>query len=215
MTSGGLGGPEAMLESFDKARGAFTFRGPGGPRQVAAGDVPMIDFPVVEAAGDDPPSAAVMAAFHNGTRLSGRVVEITGDAIRLDCPALVDPLVCEFRQLAEIEALVRQRPGPLPGRLGRLTADTGLRIAGNVIWDGGPDHPLGLGEESCGAGSSCSPATVQAANEINTRRPEGEESADGRLRVTGWAAQRAVPTPPPPSAGARVAPEPRLWTRWP
>ncbi len=107
------------------------------------------------------------------------------------------------------------RSGPAGGVPRGLTADTGLRIAGNVIWDGGPDHPLGLGEESCGAGSSCSPATVQAANEINTRRPEVEESADGRLRVTGWAAQRAVPTPPPPSAGARVAPEPRLWTRWP
>jgi hypothetical protein len=146
-TSGGLGGPEALLESFDKSRDAFTFRGPGGPRQVAAGDVPMIEFSAVEAAGDDPPSAAVMAAFHNGTRLSGRVVEITADAIRLDCPALVDPLVCEFRQLAEIEALVRERPGPLPGRLGRLAADTGLMLG--CLANTGPDG--GIAWQSRGA----------------------------------------------------------------
>lgn len=186
VTSGGLGGPEAMLESFDKARGAFTFRGPGGPRQVAAGDVPMIEFPVVEAAGDDPPSAAVMAAFHNGTRLSGRVVEITGDAIRLDCPALVDPLVCEFRQLAEIEALVRQRPGPLPGRLGRLTADTGLMLG--CLANTGPDggiawQPLGGLEPvpiSADAALRISYRGVEAAAEGDTA---GATAAPGQMTV--------------------------------
>ncbi len=173
VTSGGLGGPEATLESFDKDRGAFTFRGPGGPRQVAAGDVPMIEFPVVEAAGDDPPLAAVMAAFHNGTRLSGRVAEITADTIRLDCPALFDPLVCEFRQLAEIEALVRRQPGPLPGRLGRLTADTGLMLG--CLANSGPDggiawQPLGALEPA--------PISADAALRISYRGVEAARGAD-------------------------------------
>lgn len=187
VTSGGLGGPEAVLESFDKSRDTFTFRGPGGPRQVAAADVPMIEFPAVGAGGDDPPAATVMAAFHNGTRLSGRVLEITTDAIRLDCPALVDPLVCEFRQLAEIEALVREPPGPLPGRPGRLAADTGLLLG--CLANTGPDG--GIAWQSQGALGAV-PLSADAAVRVSYR---------------GVAAARVASPPSAPPRRADAAPE--------
>lgn len=86
VTSGGLGGPEAVLESFDKEQAAFTFRGPDGPRQVAAGEVSMIEFPAAGDAKAEPPPGSVLVAFHGGTRLAGRIRETTATDVRLDCP---------------------------------------------------------------------------------------------------------------------------------
>lgn len=136
-------GSEEVIESFDKARDTFTFRGAKGPREVAAAELPMIEFPAAEASGRKPSAGFVMAAFHNGVRLSGRIVEITEQGLRLDCPALADPLVCQFGQLAEIEPLARRAAGPLPGRPGTLEADAGRMLgcltnapgsAGGIAW---------------------------------------------------------------------------------
>jgi hypothetical protein len=136
-------GLDEVLESFDKARGTFTFRGGKGPREVAAAELPMIEFPAAEASGSKPSPGSVMAAFHGGARVSGRIVEITEQGLRLDCPALADPLVCQFGQLAEIEPLTRRAAGPLPGRPGTLEADTGRMLgclanapgsAGGIAW---------------------------------------------------------------------------------
>jgi hypothetical protein len=156
-SSGGLGGPEAVLEGFDKAAGTFTFRGAEGPRQVAAADVSMIEFPDVAPDGQRP-AGSVMAAFHGGTRIAGRVAEIAEKAIRFDCPALADPLVCDFSQLAEIESLADRPPGPLPGRLGRLEADGGVMLgclangaepAAGVAWQPqGAVKPVSIGVET-------------------------------------------------------------------
>jgi len=140
VNSGGLGGPEAALESFDKSQATFTFRGPEGPRQVAAAEVAMIEFPAAAAPAAERPDGLVMAAFHGGTRLAGRIMEVTGKAIRLDCPAVADPLDCGFEQLAEIESLAIRPPGPLPGRPGRLEADAGRMLG--CLANAGPDGGL-------------------------------------------------------------------------
>ena len=154
--SGGLGGPEAALESFDKVRGTFTFRGPEGPRRLPAAEVPFIEFPTAGDAKVEQPPGAVLAAFHDGTRMAGRVKEITAQAVHLDCPALVEPLVCEFTQLAEIGSLARRPAGPLPGRPGRLEADEGRMLgclanagpAGGVAWlPRGAVRPVPIGAE--------------------------------------------------------------------
>ncbi|MFM8292475.1 MAG: hypothetical protein ACKOC4_12360, partial [Planctomycetia bacterium] len=183
-TSGGLGGPEALLESFDKSRQVFTFRGPDGPRQVAAAEVPMIEFPAGEAGDTNPPAGTVMAAFHDGTRVSGRVVEITAAAIRLECAAIADPLVCGFRQLAEIESLVEQRPGPLPGRPGWLEADAALMPG--CLANAGPD-----------GGIAWQPRAAIGPVPI---------SADAAVRISyrglGAAAGVGPPSAPPGPAGA-------------
>lgn len=202
--SGGLGGPEAVLESFDKAQGTFTFRGPGGPRQLPAAEVSMIEFPKAGDAKAEQPPGSVLAAFHGGTRMAGRVVEITAQAIRLDCPALVEPLVCEFTQLAEIGSLARRPAGPLPGRPGRLEADEGRMLgclanagpAGGVAWlprgavrpvPIGTDVPLRIAYRGIvalgGVGLDFGrrgPAFVVA--EITT---DGPAARDGRIQ-TGW-----------------------------
>jgi hypothetical protein len=128
VAGGGFGGPDAVLESFDKAQGTFTFRGPEGPRQVPVAEVSMIEFPAAGDARVQPPPGTVLAAFHGGTRLAGRILDVTARAVRLDCPAVAEPLVCEFAQLAEIESLAEQSPGPLPGRPGRLEADAGRML---------------------------------------------------------------------------------------
>ena len=52
--------------------------------------------------------------------------------------------------------------------------DDDLRIAGNVIWNGPADHPLGLGGEEFGCADdhpTCAAALVLASNTINVRQP--------------------------------------------
>lgn len=90
-------------------------------------------------------------------------------------------------------------------------ADDDLRIVGNVIWDGGPDHALGLGEESCRAGSSCAVTRVRENNQINEVRPDLRRGASGRLMAEGIARH----DPPPPDWTDRPAVEAPLWSEWP
>ena len=54
-----------------------------------------------------------------------------------------------------------------------VRADDGVRILGNVLWNGPPDLPLGFGEDGAcaGGGLRCSAAGVRADNAINTLDP--------------------------------------------
>ncbi|MEI7560114.1 MAG: right-handed parallel beta-helix repeat-containing protein [Actinomycetes bacterium] len=115
---------------------------------------------------------------------------------------------------------VFQVPGPADAEPGSgvpspLRADDALRIVGNVIWDGGPSHELGLGGESCLPGSSCAAATVRANNQINTRRPVLVALSSGWLARSGWVASSAVHSAPVPAASVRVGSEPSTWSSWP
>jgi len=55
---------------------------------------------------------------------------------------------------------------------------------GSRSCDGGPDHSLGLGDEGCRSGSSCTPSKVLAENEINGRLPAVSQRSDGWLEVS-------------------------------
>lgn len=95
-------------------------------------------------------------------------------------------------------------------------ADNDLRIAGNVIWNGPADHPLGLGEDSgCQPGhATCSETFLRANNQINTRQPSFANLDTGDVRPAGLLLQeRSVAVPdfswddrparPQPPAGDR------------
>ncbi len=76
--------------------------------------------------------------------------------------------------------------------------DTDLRIAGNVIWNGPADHPLGLGDDAgCQASHpSCSETFVRANNQVNTRQPSFVNLDAGDVRPTGsLAGERGVSVP--------------------
>ncbi len=115
----------------------------------------------------------------------------------------------------QVFSVAGSRPGAAGGVPVGTRADDGLRIVGNAIFDGGPDHSLGLGDEGCRSGSSCAPSKVLAENEINSRLPTVSQRSDGWLEVSGWAAALPTHRPPAPSLGGRVRPEPQLWRSWP
>lgn len=77
--------------------------------------------------------------------------------------------------------------------------DDNLRIQGNVIWNGAPDMPLGVGAETgCApANPTCNPDQLRADNAINTLQPEFVNAPAGDFRPTGaWLTQwRVWPIP--------------------
>lgn len=154
-SAGNLGGPNAVVESFDRTSGMFTAREGGDVRQVAAADVNAVEFPAA-AATVKPPAAAVQAVLHGGTRLTGRIMEVTDDSLRLDCPAVADPVACDRRQLALLEPIART-PAPVTGRIGLLEGSAG-RMRGRLVNTTGKDkgiawHPRG-GVEAVAIGRS-------------------------------------------------------------
>ena len=115
----------------------------------------------------------------------------------------------------QVFSVAGARPGASGGVPRGRRADDGLRIVGNAIYDGGPEHSLGLGNGDCRSGSSCAPARVLANNEINGRIPTVTQRSDGWLEVSGWAASLPIHKPPAPTLNGRVRPEPLLWRIWP
>lgn len=143
--SGGTNGPgdSGAIAAFDKATGMFTFGGPDGPRQVAATECNDIEFPTIDAEPSAAPPGSVRAVFHGESRLTGRILDVTGNALRLECPALVEPLECPFDRLAALDAVSGQQPAALPGRPGMLDATSGRMLgclgnaaggAGGIAW---------------------------------------------------------------------------------
>ena len=115
----------------------------------------------------------------------------------------------------QVFSVAGARPGASGGVPRGRRADDGLRIVGNAIYDGGPEHSLGLGNGDCRSGSSCAPERVLANNEINGRIPTVTQRSDGWLEVSGWAASLPIHKPPAPTLNGRVRPEPLLWRIWP
>ena len=144
---GGLGGGE-VLEAFDKAQGTFTVRGEDGPRTVNAADIEDLNFPAAAAGPPVAPENSVLAAFHGGSRLTGRVLEVTAQGLRLECPALAEPLECPVARLAALEAVGSGRPPELSGRPAML-ATAGGRMLGCLA--NAPGDAGGIGWQPRGA----------------------------------------------------------------
>lgn len=91
------------------------------------------------------------------------------------------------------------RGGSGPGTPDSAVADEDLRIAGNVIWNGGPGHALGLGGESgCpGTHATCGETAVRARNWINAVAPAFVDAGNGDLRPAGEVARLTSEDVPP------------------
>lgn len=126
--TGGLGGPGAEVEAFDKSTGSFTVREAAGSRQVAAADVSEIVL-AAPAANQPPAAGMLLAVWQAGSRLTGQLLEVTPESILLDCPAVAEPVTCRLDSLAALESVAERRVEPLPGPAGTLEAEEG-RLAG-------------------------------------------------------------------------------------
>jgi hypothetical protein len=98
------------------------------------------------------------------------------------------------------------QPGPAGSNLpATVVANTGLVSADNVIWNGPPDHPLGIEQPALAA-------QVAAPNVFNVRRPVLADPARGDYRVVTGGPATAPPRPAlavvlqvvAPAAGAPV-----------
>jgi hypothetical protein len=75
-------------------------------------------------------------------------------------------------------------------------ADDDLRIAGNVIWNGPPDHPLGTGDGCPDSNTTCNAAQITADNAIDRVQPVLRDPAHGDYRIDASATLPAA-TPLP------------------
>jgi hypothetical protein len=82
-------------------------------------------------------------------------------------------------------------PGPLAPPPGfknipnPILSDRGLSIAGNLIWNGPPGHPLGIEEPERGcqpANPTCNQSQIAAQNTINILEPDLIDPAHGNFR---------------------------------
>ncbi len=113
----------------------------------------------------------------NYIRIPSRDVRITGNVL-YNPPGFQSA----WQQLSVAGALP---PGPRGGVPAGARADDGLRIAGNVIWNGPPGMELGAGQDGCRpANPACNPAQLRRENRINTVQPAVRELGGGRLGST-------------------------------
>ena len=123
----GLGGADDVVESFDKARNFFVVSNAGERREVPAQDVGELGFRREEQPAR--PEDGVMALFHGGTLLTGRVLDIVPPSIRLDLAGVAEPVQCDLRQIAMLENVVVPTPPKPPARAGTLEGP-GIRMPG-------------------------------------------------------------------------------------
>ena len=72
-------------------------------------------------------------------------------------------------------------------------ADDDLRIVGNVIFNGGPDMPLGFDTGCAASNPTCNPARVLADNWVNTVEPLLVDPAHGRWEPAEGSPLRGIP----------------------
>lgn len=109
-------------------------------------------------------------------------------------------------------------PGPFSGasQAGSNTAsparaDDDLRFRGNVIWNGPPTHPLGVGDSGTGCEPSnvaCNPSGLQADNAFNTIQPAFANLPANDFRPATGSALFTAPTFAPPDFTWTDAPGP-------
>lgn len=142
----------------------------------------------------------------NYARIGNRHVYLVGNVIHN--PA---PYRSRWQQL-EVPADLGPQPGTnVPAG---ISAASDLRLLGNVIWNGGPEMPLG-GDGGCRpANPTCNPAQLESENLINRRRPALAGRRGGRLAKSGWTAAWKPYAVPPPRWDDLPAGTPP-WRDWP
>lgn len=125
--AGGLGSPNAVLESFDKAGGVFVVNEDGERRQLAAQQVSEISFRKEERGPQ--PADGLMAVFHGGAMLRARVLDLAPPTIRLDFAGVAEPVACDLGQIAVLENLATPAATEPAGRMGAIEA-AGMHLPG-------------------------------------------------------------------------------------
>lgn len=87
-------------------------------------------------------------------------------------------------------------------------SDENLRIVGNVIWNGPPNHPLGIGGSTgCAPGHpTCNESQIRSQNAINGAEPQLVQPSAGDYRPVAGGALALRSTTLPPAFGWTDAP---------
>lgn len=193
--SSGLGGPNAVLESFDKAGDVFVVNDAGESRQVAVQQVSELSFRKEERGPR--PAEGLMVVFHGGAMLRGRVLELDPPRIRLDLDGVAEPVACDLGQIAVLENLAAPAAAKPAGRMGTLQA-AGMHLPG---W-------LANGAD---AGIAWQPRSGATANPLSGAKGSlrivyrAHEDAAARQAVSG---AKKPPNPPMPMNSPGEPPAP-------
>lgn len=98
-------------------------------------------------------------------------------------------------------------PGPAPNP---ARTDTDLRIAGNVIWNGPADLPLGTGDACGPTNPTCTAGLIAANNSINSWQPALTDPADGDFSPMHDTRLATEPAQPIPDFGWNDLPNPDM-----
>lgn len=208
----GLGSPEAMLESFDKAGGFFVFGENGERRQVPAQDVTAIAFRPEEP--PTRPAEGVLVGFHDGSLLAGRVLDIAPPAIRIELSGVAEPVRCDLDRIAVLENLAPVTVTDLPGRSGLLEG-AGISMPGCLANAGAGAGLAWQARAARGvnplAGSTAPLRVVYPADTAAAEQPQAAASAPGAGPVPGMVRHPRVhvgPGTPVSSAQQTAAQQP-------
>jgi hypothetical protein len=148
--------------------------------------------------GDRATCTAYLAQGGWGTNVAGREEPIPNLNVVIADNVVLNPdgFVSRWQQFAIATPRIPSAGSNIPSP---ARADDGLRIAGNVIWNGPADHPLGIEAATLAA-------DVLARNVINTLRPVLADPARGDYRLP--AAPGLPPTDPPPPLPPVTPPTP-------
>ena len=136
--------------------------------------------------GDATRCRALLARGAWGTAVPGDSVPIPNREVSILRNVVVNDAASRWQQFM----VGTPQAGPPGSNLpATVVADAGLVIADNVIWNGPPDHPLGIEQAALAA-------QVAARNTINVRRPVLADPARGDFRVVSGGPATAPPLPP-------------------
>lgn len=103
----------------------------------------------------------------------------------------------EYQHFTIFAPFAPQPTGNLPNA---VLADDDLQIQANVIWNGAPDHALGIEDNAgcTGTNSTCNQAQLYSQNAINTLEPQFADPEKGDFRPqAGSSLTTVIPVPIP------------------
>lgn len=205
---GGLGGPNAVLESFDKAAGTFVVNDAGESRQVAVQQVGEVSFRKEEQGPR--PTEGLMVVFHGGAMLRGRVLELAPPGLRLEIAGVSEPVACDLGQVAVLENLAVPTAAKPAGRIGTLEA-SGMHLPGWLA--NGAEAGIGWQPRTGAAANLLSGAKgplriVYRADEDAAARQAAGPGIDRPSVNVVVPPHQVIPGQPQPAAAAPVTPFP-------
>jgi hypothetical protein len=124
---------EGTVTSFDKASGELVME---GGQKLELADVDAIAFRPAAAGAEGPPAAVtggLRVMRRAGAMLSGALVSIDEQGLRLRCPGIEEPVPVPLDDVMSfVPTLPAAAPRPLPGRVGSLKTE-GVAMRGCLV----------------------------------------------------------------------------------